>query len=125
MITGQQLAEIEDRLRRATPGEWVFISAYDCRDNAGNRLPYGCYVYAPNVIEPYPGLNAARQRAVMNSAHGRLVAEIHSLEQGMPDALGIPGPHGGADGEFIAHARRDVEMLLAEVRRLRTLLEKS
>lgn len=119
MITDQQLAEIEDRLRWATPGEWVFISAYDCRDNAGNRLPYGCYVYAPNVIEPYPGLNAAAQRAVTNSAHGRLVAEVYTLESGKPDALGMPGVHGSADGEFIAHARQDIEMLLQEVRRLR------
>lgn len=124
MIVKHWLVEIEERLNRATQGPWAFVSGYDCRDNAGNKLPYGAYVYAPDAA-PYLGLSEVALRAAMNSGNGRLVAEIHSLEQGEPDALGIPGPHGGADGEFIAHARQDVAMLLAEVRRLRALLKQS
>ncbi len=121
MITDEQLDEIEVRLTQATPAPWQYFFGYDNVDNEGRRMPQGSYVYAPAVSEPYPGLNDKAKRAVRARNMGRLVAEIHSIDKTATERerFGVFGNYGSADGEFIAHARQDVQDLLDEVRRLK------
>jgi len=89
------LDEIEARANAATPGPWTY------HDGCGyvEVPPYG-------AIEFKPGWE--------RSVH--FLARVHNNHVEGEDGLGF-------DGAFIAHARTDVPALVAEVRRLRKLLE--
>ena len=86
LLTEAKLAEIEERLGRATPGPWA------CRDRLGGG---GCFVFSEETFH------------------------VVAMEDDEEPAVAVP--LGRGDAAFIAAAREDVPLLLAEVRRLRAL----
>jgi hypothetical protein len=86
LLTEAKLAEIEERLERATPGPWA------CKDRLGGG---GCFVFSEETFH------------------------VVALEEDEEPAVAVP--LGRGDAAFIAAAREDVPLLLAEVRRLRAL----
>ena len=90
-MSPEELAEIEARLKAATPGPWRYNKSK-------------CY---------RPGTNGAQavvtdQEAVFASADGPTIALTGNVDD----------PQSMADADFIAHAPTDIAALLAEVRRL-------
>ena len=96
-MTTKQLAEIELRTNSAKPGPW---------------LSHG-------------GPPAAYRGPIRNTMMGG-DGQVYSI---FTDSLGndyrVYHPYNGLDADFIAHARKDVPALVAEVRRLRQSLEKA
>ncbi|HEX8273519.1 MAG TPA: hypothetical protein VF615_12860 [Longimicrobiaceae bacterium] len=86
LLTEAKLAEIEERLGRATPGPWA------CKDRLGGG---GCFVFSEETFH------------------------VVAVEEDEEPAVVVP--LGRGDAAFIAAAREDVPLLLAEVRRLRAL----
>lgn len=86
LLTEAKLAEIEERLGRATPGPWA------CKDRLGGG---GCFVFSEETFH------------------------VVAVEEDEEPAVAVP--LGRGDAAFIAAAREDVPLLLAEVRRLRAL----
>lgn len=85
-LTDERLAEIEERLRRATPGPWAY------KDRLGGG---GCFVFSEETFH------------------------VVAVEEDDDPAVSVP--LGRPDAAFIAAAREDVHLLVAEVRRLRGL----
>lgn len=86
VLSEDRLAEIEERLGRATPGPWA------CKDRLGGG---GCFVFSEETFH------------------------VVAVEEDDDPAVSVP--LGRGDAAFIAGAREDVPLLLAEVRRLRAL----
>lgn len=101
MLTERDLRVIEARLNKANGPHWYLATdyhEYDYVDGLGaevlERVPYNALRCSP---EPTNDL-----------------LEIGSHEIGVI--------HNEADGLFIAHARQDVPILIAEIRRLQALI---
>jgi hypothetical protein len=104
-LTLEQLAEIQDRVHNATPGPWGVGNGTEIALDAKQDGP-GCFSYTvklATVIE-----DDDRQDDVYYLNPQTQPRTVASAED---DAL------------FIAHARQDVEDLLAEVERLRVKLD--
>lgn len=97
-LTDERIAEMESRCNAATDGPWELRAA-----SASNRMP--ARVTALQMVRGYkrerlePGVVCE-----VNDYHGRFDEQLD------------------ADANFIAHSRQDMPDLIAEVRRLRSLL---
>lgn len=120
-MTELDLDAIQARADAATPGPWV--------DTKGYHLT--CLLEDENDCER---TSAIRERIVF---HNGVVHHEHDERQPSPELLTINGDliagaydweewgilkH--ADTEFIVHAREDIPALVAEVRRLRAIVER-
>jgi hypothetical protein len=101
---------IADRLRRATPGPW-YCDAYD--DNAAASMIV--------VTTEQPDPDRRFYLRWPNFPTEAVVAA--TLVQTPGSAFCHASERYDEDGEFIAHARTDVEVLLAEVTRLRAIID--
>jgi hypothetical protein len=93
-LTNEQLAEIRKRVEAATAGPWRWEKLHDAEDEWDTEM-----AYLSNETES--------------------VMDFGDCEQYYP-TQGTPPNH--ADAEFISHARQDVPVLLAEIERLRNVL---
>jgi len=105
-MTPAELDAIEARAKAATPGPWVPVDDF-CADG---------YAYRS---EPHPEDCPCR---------GYSIGETHQSDTRLPiyAPLGdyLKRDHRTFDNaEFIAHARHDIPALIAEVRRLRELVQ--
>lgn len=97
-MTEPTLKEIQDRLEKATAGEWTHHPAgsdmsnkFDmCEIRAGSNLIADCFWYWPKDLDTLHEQRASR---------------------------------GEADADFIAHAPTDVAWLLGEVKRLQAIID--
>jgi hypothetical protein len=100
-MTDEELKAIRDRARKATPGPWMPDDSVQPWIMQSRRQT-GVYVrfYQRNGILNHVSFVAARRPQVPNGSMRPM-----------------------ADAQFIAHARRDIPALLAEVRRLQRQLD--
>jgi len=104
-LTERDLAEIEDRAREATPGPW-FVRHLD-DDYASNLLAVSTVSDPDHDDGPrWPGFSP-----------GDIVAA--TLVQCPLPYVSIDDTKWDENAKFIAHARSDIPLLLAEIRRLR------
>ena len=102
MLTDERLAEIEARAEAATPGPWYTVDPLWLP-----REPTGTYVIAGHH-DPHVGMP---------------ILDHIETEDGDADAPGPNYDQSWLDLEFAAHARADIPALLAEVRRLRPVVD--
>lgn len=96
-----RLPQIEDRLSKAARGPWyVDYDICDCNDG---MCSHGEFVYGMILGDPWGRFNPGQEPSDYNYRY----TEFGDLT---PDTA-----------EFMAHSREDIEYLLAEVRRLRSL----
>jgi hypothetical protein len=101
---------IADRLRRATPGPWYF----DLYDDE-----YAQSMYVVTTQRPNPDRHFSLRWPDFPTE-----AVVAATLVSMPGcAFCHASERYDEDGEFIAHARTDVEVLLAEVTRLRAIID--
>ena len=109
-MIGQELDAIKAREKAATPGPWGYDSAYGECENEGN-CPHG-----------YAGNQRGSETECESCQHWYME---HSATFCGPTFL-EDGEDGGmctVDAMFIAHARRDIPALIAEVKRLSAEVE--
>ncbi|MGW5688385.1 hypothetical protein [Nonomuraea sp. NPDC003754] len=106
-IGDSELQEIESRAQAATPGPWYVRFLDD--DAAANLV----------AISTMPDAGGGERWPAWNGSE--MVAA--TLVQFPRPYVAGPDDRWDENATFIAHARSDVPRLLAEIRRLRTLLE--
>ena len=146
-MTPEQLAEIEAREQAATPGEWAWFGNTDTQQIYLATKRYGrMYVmgfrrwglqsaqptfcidrtWKPNPQSSddfgYDGWIASAHELASRIVRYEVAPNAVSRDDSRvyrADLIGIKNP----DAEFIAHSRKDVADLLAEVKRLQAELE--
>ncbi len=111
-MNDEQLAAIEARTAAATPGPWIAVNDPEL---AGPYVWRTGYPYADANDKPLSWGGVAE---VANDDPREHSVAFVNLSDGNPDWYGGP-EQDFRTAQFIAHARTDVELLLAEVRRLR------
>lgn len=104
-MTDDELAAIEARLAATTRGPWR-----SCWDDAANGDGHSDAYDWPAIYHPIDGVKP------VDLPHEAQVVSVMYYDGTL---VGCREP----DAAFIAHAREDVPALLAEVRRLQTLLD--
>lgn len=102
-MTNEELDAIEQRANRATPGPWVWFM-----ENSSTSGP----------IEPYTGFFGGPYTRSDNSQF----ADLRSGNKTVLPADQSPALPKDEDADFIVHSRTDIPKLVAEVRRLRSLV---
>jgi hypothetical protein len=97
-----RLAEIKTRLAKATEGEWVYDSKRDTHD---------CCIYVKGLEPTVEYIGDYSYTPNLDLSNGGIV--------GSSEWTWIKDN----DGEFIANAKQDIEFLLAEIDRLKQLIQ--
>lgn len=97
-MTDEELAAIRARAEAATAGPWEWLGDSD--------------LHAVTVYEYEPDEEARHDPTHLEYATEKIIITDSGCY-----------PPEGADAEFIAHAREDIPRLLAEIARLRTMLD--
>jgi hypothetical protein len=105
-LADRDLAEIEERVQAATPGPW-FVRYLD--DDVAMNLVAVSTAPDTSLAERWPAFD---HREIITAT---LVQHPHYVD--------VADERWDENAAFIAHARADVPRLIAEIRRLRILLE--
>ncbi len=123
-MTDQELSAIEERLSKASPGRWSWNVSMKSKHMSLETTGNGHGLEVVMDFERW-GMGGARAR-FQDRERGLMVhaeefcAEVPGREHHASWYMTIAHP----DAIFIAGARKDVEVLLAEVKRLRQEVEK-